>query len=112
MSKQKQGDTYKSMIDVPYRIWTKSANLKRVAIPPILDPEIISQKIKPIIDKLMMHDLSLPFPSKNNYELWLLDREHYKPIVILNSCIYKVLNQKHISRALVEAELRNTAKAI
>ncbi len=72
--------------DIRYGSWSKQQGLKRGAIYPSDDFKILEHRGAVVYDYLLHHQEDIPFPFRDNYELWLLD-ERNLPLALLNSAI-------------------------
>lgn len=72
--------------DIRYGSWSKERGLKRGAIYPSDDFKLLEHRGAIVYEYLLQHDQDIPFPFKDNYELWLLDKQGM-PLALLNSAI-------------------------
>jgi hypothetical protein len=70
-----------------YGIWSKSGELTRAPIHPTLYQEHVEQSAHDLMATLANYQNRIPFPQKDNYECWLLDRTKLRPVVLVNSSV-------------------------
>lgn len=70
---------------IVYGSWNNKLGLTRHIIDPTLDVPDESLIHQHLIAPISSKTLHLPFPAKDNYELWLLDDHHFLPVALLAS---------------------------
>ena len=69
-----------------YGRWSKENELARVPIHPTLYQDHVEGYAKEVIASIEANLDNLPFPAKDRYELWSLDKHNQQPVALLASC--------------------------
>ncbi len=72
--------------DLRFGSWSREAGLKRGPIYPSDDFLVLEHYGEVVFDALLKHHREVPFPLRDHYELWLLDRAT-RPLALLGSVI-------------------------
>ena len=72
--------------DIRYGKWSYANGLKRGPIYPSEDFKYLEHQGAIVLDYIQQHHTDVPFPLADNFELWLLDRQHM-PLALLDSAI-------------------------
>ena len=72
--------------DIRYGSWSEKDGLKRGAMYPSRDFQILEQRGTVVYEFLLQNFRNIPFTLNDNYELWLLDT-HDQPLALLNSSV-------------------------
>jgi hypothetical protein len=72
--------------DIRYGKWSCANGLKRGPIYPSDDFKYLEHQGAIALDYIQKHHADVPFPLADNFELWLLDRNHM-PLALLDSAI-------------------------
>ncbi|MCG8427169.1 MAG: hypothetical protein MI754_07430 [Chromatiales bacterium] len=78
---------------VRFGTWTKKSGLEQVPAHPLFDLTLMFKKADEVIALLQPALTELPFPLRDNFELWLLDGQQRMPLALLHS----VANPEQIS---------------
>jgi len=74
--------------DIRYGHWSHEGGLKRGPIFPSDDFKRMEDMGAVVYEALLHPQVPLPFPLRDRYELWLLDREQ-QPLCLLDSAVFK-----------------------
>jgi hypothetical protein len=83
--------------DIRYGKWSISTGLKRGPLFPSDDFKYLEQQGAIVLDYVQKHHDEVPFSLADNFELWLLDRDHM-PLALLDSAITR--DELDIERSL------------
>lgn len=72
--------------DIRYGSWSDKDGLTRGAIFPSDDFKVLEHRGAIVYEHLLRHHQDVPFPLRDNIELWLLDTEG-QPLALLNSVV-------------------------
>jgi len=73
------------MPDIRYGKWNRETGFVRAPALPSYHYEKIQQIGSTLFKVLLKHANQIPFAFKDNYELWLLDKENNEPLALLDS---------------------------
>ena len=65
--------------------WTARSGLRRVPLNPLLDRYEVENTISELLVGVEKYHDQLPFPTEDNFELWLLDAKQQMPLALLAS---------------------------
>lgn len=68
-----------------FGFWSSEGGFHRVPLPPMISSRQVEIAAQPIIDVLLEKTTSVPFPQRDNCELWLLDEKALKPLVLISA---------------------------
>ena len=74
--------------DIRYGHWSPQGGLKRGPIFPSADFKRMEAMGAVVYEALLQRHAQLPFPLRDRYELWLLDREQ-QPLCLLHSVVFE-----------------------
>ncbi|MBI1424822.1 MAG: hypothetical protein GC149_15355 [Gammaproteobacteria bacterium] len=72
--------------DIRYGHWSQASGLRRGPIFPSDDFKRMEEMGAVVYEALLQHHERLPFPLRDRYELWLLDREQ-QPLCLVHSAV-------------------------
>ena len=68
-----------------FGFWSSEGGFHRVPLPPQMSSRQIEIAAQPIIDVLLNQTRNVPFSQQDDCELWLLDEQQHKPLVLIAS---------------------------
>jgi len=81
--------------DVKYGEWSEESGFQHGPVLSTMDYPRIQRLGRAMLDIIKQKQSTLPFPLKDNYELWLLDAKSDDPLILLDSrCIEDNLNEE------------------
>ena len=72
---------------IRFGTWSEKSRLNRIPAHPLLDLKQMFIKAEEVIELLVSEKSNLPFPLKDNFELWLLDGQQRMPLALLQSAV-------------------------
>jgi len=72
--------------DIRYGSWSAAQGLKRGALYPSDDFRILEHRGAVVYEQVLRRHRQVPFPLRDNLELWLLDSDH-QPLALLDSAV-------------------------
>ncbi len=70
---------------VLFGFWEQDHGFKRLPINPLVDTEKVEQSAQPLLNNIAVLTKRLAFKPTDDYELWLLDKVHQQPLVLVAS---------------------------
>ncbi len=70
---------------VIYGFWSKAGGFQGLPLNPLVDLDEVQSLAKEVLDALSEYASALPYPARDNIELWLLDKDSKLPLALLAS---------------------------
>jgi len=81
--------SHTGLTEVRYGTWTQRNGIAHSKIQGVTDLSVHERSLPSLIEALETYARQAPFPAIDRYEFWLLDEQHRRPLVLLDTATHK-----------------------